>query len=172
MDPGETPEMAASKKSVYLKEYGRPGVEQGWHFLTGGQAEIAELAEGVGFHYVYDAVRDEYAHPTGIILLTPQGKISRYLLGISYSPGDIRLGLVEASSGAVGSPVDQFTLLCYAYDPVHGRYTLAIEKILRLAGLATAGGLAGLIFVLFRRERAGQQNQSAPGKQRREGNRP
>jgi protein SCO1/2 len=172
MDPGETPEMAAAKKSAYLEEYGRPGAEQGWHFLTGDQAEIAKLAEGVGFRYVYDAVRDEYAHPTGVILLTPQGRISRYLLGIGYSPGDIRLGLVEASSGAVGSPADQFTLLCYAYDPVHGRYTLAIEKLLRLAGLATAGGLAGLIFVLFRRERAGLRDRQAPGQQRREGNAP
>lgn len=158
MDPGETPELAAAKKAVYLQEYGRPGAETGWHFLTGAQAEIHQLADAVGFRYVYDEEKDQYAHPAGIMVITPEGKVSRYFPGIDYSPVDLRLGLVEASEQKIASPVDQFFLLCYAYDPVTGRYTFIVEKALRLGGIATVAALGMAIGVLFWRERRLQKN--------------
>jgi protein SCO1/2 len=158
MDPGETPELAAAKKAVYLQEYGRPGAETGWHFLTGEQAEIHQLADAVGFRYVYDEEKDQYAHPAGIMVITPEGKVSRYFPGIDYSAVDLRLGLVEASQQKIASPVDQFFLLCYAYDPVTGRYTIIVEKALRLGGIATVAALGTAIGVLFWRERRLQKN--------------
>jgi protein SCO1/2 len=137
-----------------MREYNRPGAEHGWHFLTGTRAEIDRLADTVGFHYEYDAQIDQYAHPTGVILLTPGGRVSRYILGIDYTPRDLRLGLVEAAEQKIGTPVDQFFLLCYHYDPQSGRYTPVIENIIRVAGSATAAALGGLIFWMLKRERA------------------
>jgi protein SCO1/2 len=154
MDPGETPELAAAKKAAYLREYNRSVAEHGWHFLTGNQVEIDRLANTVGFRYEYDAQIDQYAHPTGVILLTPGGRVSRYILGIDYAPRDLRLGLVEAAEQKIGTPVDQFFLLCYHYDPQSGRYTPVIENIIRLAGSATVAVLAGMVLWFLKRERA------------------
>jgi protein SCO1/2 len=156
MDPGESSGLASAKKATYLEEYNRPGAETGWHFLTGEEPAIQELAQAVGFRYRYDADLDQYAHPTGIMVLTPQGKISRYFYGIEYSPTDLRLGLVEASTGKIGSLVDQFYLLCYAYNPVTGRYNLLISNVLRLAALATILFLGLGMWALIRRERSGR----------------
>lgn len=156
IDPRETPELAAKKKAALIKQYGRPGAGEGWHFLTGDHEQIDRLAVAAGFHYLYDAKIDQYAHPTGIILLTPAGVISHYLLGIDYSPVDLRLGLVEASAGKVGSAVDQFFLLCYRYNPVQGKYSLAINNILRLAGLATVFIIVGMVLLFLARERRGK----------------
>jgi protein SCO1/2 len=153
IDPRETPELAAATKKKYIQRYDRPGVEEGWHFLTGEEISIQRLAQAVGFRYAYDAQSDQYAHPAGIIVLTPEGKISRYFYGLDYSPTDLRLGLVEASANKIGSLVDQVLLRCYHYDPVSGRYTLVVMNILRLAGLATVLILGAFTFMMFRHER-------------------
>jgi len=151
----EGPEIAIEKKQEYLRRYGRAGAEKGWHFLTAEQASIKQLTEAAGFRYTYDAEKKQYAHASGIIIVTPQGRISRYLYGIEYPPRDVRLGLVETSAGQIGSPVDQLLLLCYQYDPVTGKYTVAITNVLRLAGLATVLGLSAFVLVMVRRERVG-----------------
>jgi protein SCO1 len=162
IDPRETPELAAAKKAAYLQEYGRPAAASGWHFLTGEQAAIARLAEATGFRYVYDEALDQFAHPSGFIVLTPEGRISHYFFGLDYSPTDVRLGLVEASANQIGSVVDQFYLLCFAYDPVSGRYNLLITNVLRLAGLATVVALAGLVLALYVREKRDRVRQAQP----------
>ncbi|MCB0156228.1 MAG: SCO family protein, partial [Anaerolineae bacterium] len=117
MDPGETAAMAAAKKETYIKFYARPGAADGWHFLTGSAEAIKGVTEAIGFRYVYDERLDEYAHATGMVLLTPEGRISRYFYGIEFDPTDVRLGLVEASNNQIGSAIDQVLLMCYKYDP-------------------------------------------------------
>jgi protein SCO1/2 len=152
----ETPQMASVKKAVYLRIYDRPGVAVGWHFLVGKQPAIDRLTQVAGFHYQYDPVSREYAHPTGVIVLTPEGKIERYIFGIDYNATDLRLALLDATDRKMAGPIDQIFLLCYHYDPVTGQYTLAIENILRVAGLVTVLLLAGLILRL--NMRAGKQS--------------
>ena len=153
IDPREGPALAAAKKATYLDRYGRPGGDAGWHFLTGEQASIARLARAIGFRYAYDAKQDQFAHPAGIVVLTPQGKIARYFYGIEFAPRDLRLGLVEASSGAIGTPIDQVLLRCYHYDPAAGSYTLIVENVVRLASAVTVLLVGVCLFALFRRER-------------------
>lgn len=153
IDPGETPGLARSKKSEYVGGYGRAGAAGGWHFLTGEESQIARLADAVGFRYEYDEETDNYIHASGIMVLTPQGRVSRYYYGIEYSPKDLRLGLVEASAGRIGSPVDQILLLCFHYDPATGQYGLAIMNTLRLAGGLTVALLAVFVIGWIRRER-------------------
>jgi protein SCO1/2 len=153
IDPREKPELAAAKKATYLERYGQPGGEGGWHFLTGDQASITQLTQAVGFRYAYDAQQNQFAHPAGIVILTPQGKIARYFYGIEYAPRDLRLGLVEASAGQIGTPIDAVLLRCYHYDPVAGRYTVTIENIVRLASVITALMVGLTLLALFRRER-------------------
>ncbi len=152
-NPRETPALAAAKKEMYLSSYGRPGADQGWHFLTGDPKAIASLADSVGFHYVYDALLNQYAHASGIMVLTPQGRISRYFYGIDYSPRDLRLGLVEASAGKIGSPVDQIMLLCYHYDPTTGKYGVMVTNSLRIGGIIIVLLIVTLFFLLQRRVR-------------------
>jgi len=154
IDPREGPDLAATKKTITLQRYGRPTAERGWLFLTGQEPAIAALAKAVGFRYQYDQSRDEYAHPAGLVLLTPEGAIARYFYGVDFPPRDLRLGLVEAAQSRIGSPVDQLLLLCYHYDPLTGKYGLVIMNVLRLAGSATALALAAFIFVMVRRDRA------------------
>jgi len=137
---------------MYAGLYGRPGAMQGWHFLTGSQDSIAQLARAVGFRYVYDKASGQFAHASAIMVLTPQGKLSRYFYGIQYASRDLRLALVEASAGKIGSPMDQLLLFCYHYDPVTGKYGLAIANVVRAAGVATVFGIGLMMFVLFRRE--------------------
>jgi protein SCO1/2 len=153
IDPRETPAIASAKKATYLQRYGRAGADAGWHFLTGEQPAIQRLAQAIGFRYVYDAQLDQYMHPTGILVLTPAGKIARYFYGLDYAPSDLRLGLVEASAGKIGSPVDQIALFCYHYDPVTGRYDLMIRNMLWLAVGATVLALAAFVSGMLRRER-------------------
>jgi protein SCO1/2 len=153
-DPGETPELAAATKATYQQSYARPGAAAGWHFLTGTAESVQRLTESVGFRAVYDANAQRYAHAAGMIVLTPEGRVARYLFGIDVPTKDLRLALVEAAAGRIGSPVDRLLLFCYQYDPASGKYTITVMKTLRLAGLATLLGLGGLLAVMFRRERS------------------
>jgi protein SCO1/2 len=153
IDPRETPDMAAAKKKQYAGNYRRPGAEQGWHFLTGDQQSIEKLADAVGFRYRYDELSDQYAHASGIMVATPQGRLSRYFYGIEYHPNDLRLGLVESSQNKIGSPVDQLLLLCFHYDPRTGKYGLVISRVLQIAGTATALGLGSFLWSMYRVER-------------------
>jgi protein SCO1/2 len=152
-DPKDTPEIAAAKKEEYLRRYARPGAAEGWHFLTGEEASIERLTQAVGFHYAYDAKRDQYAHASGIILLTPQGKIARYFFGVEFAPRDLRLGLVEASANKIGSLVDQVMLLCYHYDPTTGKYSATVLNLVRLGGVLTVLALGTFMLVMWRRDR-------------------
>lgn len=152
-DDRETPDQARKRKNVYVNRYGRPGAASAWHFLTGDRAELEKLTRAVGFRYVWDVQTKQFAHASGIVVLTPTGVISRYLYGIEYAPKDLRLALVESAAGRLGSPVDSILLACYRYDPVHGRYGAYAMGILRLAALATLATLVGFVAVSLRRER-------------------
>jgi protein SCO1/2 len=154
IDPAETPALARAKKSEILARYARPGSEAGWHFLIGPQPSITRLANAVGFRYVYDAQRNQFAHAAGIVFATPAGQVSRYVLGVEYPARDVRLALVESGGGKLGSPVDQLLLYCFHYDPVVGRYSAATLNIVRLAGIATVLGIVLMIALLRRRETA------------------
>ena len=143
-DPREKPALAAAKKRSYVDDYGRPGTEAGWHFLTGEKPDIDCLEEAVGFRAVYDAKDDQFAHDSAVILLTPQGKVSRYLFGLGYNPRDMRLALVESSEGKVGSLLDHVLLLCFHYDPAKGKYSATVLSIVRVGGAVTM--LAMIVF--------------------------
>ena len=152
-DPRDTPTTATEKKDVFVERYHRAGAAAAWHFLSGGQASIDRLTKAAGFRYVWDAPTKQFAHPTGIIVLTPDGRLARYLFGIEYGPRDLRYALVEASNGRVGSAVDALLLYCYHYDPMTGRYGLVILRAMRIAGAATVLALGTFIVVMVRRER-------------------
>jgi protein SCO1/2 len=154
-DPRETPALAAAKKRGYVASYAREGAEAGWHFLTGDEENIRRLAESVGFRYHYLPESDQYAHASGIVVLTPDGKISRYFYGIDYNPLHLRMALVESSQGTIGSAVDQFLLLCYHYDPLTGQYGLVISWVLKLAGILTVVALGTFMIRSLRQERRG-----------------
>jgi protein SCO1/2 len=151
-DPSEGPELAAKKKETYLKRYRREGAGVGWHFLTGDKDSIARLSDSVGFRYVWDEQSKQFAHASAIMVATPQGRLSHYFYGIDYSPKDLRLALVEASEGRIGSPVDTLILYCYHYDPATGRFA-PVMAVLRAAGVLTVLGLAALLYYLTRRAR-------------------
>jgi protein SCO1 len=152
-DPRETPQLAATKKAEYLKRYDRPGAEAGWHFLTGDERAIQALTKAVGFRYLWDPVTKQYAHAGGIMVLTPQGKISRYFYGIEYAPRDLRFGVIDASAGKVGSLADQVILYCYMYDPERGTYALVVMRLLRIFGGLTVVTLLALFLYLRRKEK-------------------
>jgi protein SCO1/2 len=151
-DARERPALAAAKKESYVEHYGRPGAENGWHFLTGEQSAIDRLTQAVGFPYLYDSVHDQFIHDSGIMILTPQGRISRYLYGIDFPPRDLRLALVESSANRIGSPIDHVLLLCFHYDPNTGRYTATVLGIVRIAGGVTIFGLGVFLIRAWRRE--------------------
>lgn len=151
-DPRETPEMARMKKATIVKEYNRPGSENGWHFLTGSEDASKKLANAVGFHYRYDSMSNQYVHSAAIILLTPEGKVNRYFYGIAYEPRDVRLGLDEASEGKIGSLTDAVLLYCCHYDPATGKYGVVVMRVLRLAAVITVVLLAGFMMLMFRRD--------------------
>ena len=152
-DPKDTPETAFAKKQAYLERYNRQGAENGWHFLSGDEAQVKTLAEAVGFTYRWDEATGQYIHASGIMVVTPQGKLSKYFYGIEYSPRDLKLGLIEASEGKIGSPVDQLFLFCFHYDPATGKYGVVIMNVIRLLGLVTFVGVALLILFTRRRRR-------------------
>ena len=151
-DPRDTPKDAAANKKSYLSRYRRAGAEQGWHFLTGRKDQIDALAGAVGFRYKWDEESQQFAHGSGIMLLTPDGRVAQYYYGIEYFPRDIQMGLIEASQGKIGNVVDQVLLYCYHYDPTQSRYGAVIFNILRVSALVTLLLLGGFILVMFRRD--------------------
>lgn len=155
-DPGETPALAAQKKKAYFERYRRPGSDAGMHYLTGRPESIKALTDAVGFKYVYDASIDQFAHPAVLTVLTKSGVVSRYLFGIEFAPRDLRLALVEAGEGHVGSAVDQALLYCYHYDPTNGKYGFVIMNVVRAAGVLTVV-LLGLTIVRNVRRRPGPE---------------
>lgn len=159
-NPNETPALAAAKKASYLQHYKRPGAVEGWHFLTGDEPAIQRLTQAVGFRYVYDPVQKEYAHATGIVILTPQGNIARYFFGVEFSPKDLRLGLIEASVNKIGTPVDQLLLYCFHYDPSTGKYSAVAMNIVRVAGVVTVLVLGTFMTVMFLRDRTRLQGRA------------
>ncbi len=155
INPKETPELAAAKRANYLKGYNQPDGAAGWHFLTGTPGSIEALTRAVGFRYAYLPEKDQFAHASGIMVITPGGKISRYFFGIEYSPRDLRLGLVESSANGIGSMIDQLLLFCYHYDPADGKYSFMILRFIQTAGIMTVLLMGGTIALLLRRERRG-----------------
>jgi protein SCO1/2 len=149
-DPTEKPSLAAAKKAVYVGLYGRTGAGDGWHFLTGDWGSIRQLTQAVGFRYNYDRQTKQYVHATSIMVLTPQGRLARYFYGIQYPAGNLRLGLVEASRGRIGSPVDELLLYCSQYDPGTGKYSVIISRVIEIAALITVLALGGLVLAMSR----------------------
>ncbi len=141
IDPKEGPELAAAKKKNILEIYTRPSAEKGWHFLTGSEADVRKVASTLGFNYRYDAEEKQYAHAAGIFILTPEGKLSRVLYGISFSLRDLKLALLEASQGKIGTVVDRLLMFCYHYDPKGRKYALLAVNLMKVAGAVTIFGL-------------------------------
>jgi len=156
IDPSETPEQAAKKKAFYLKRYGRPETAAGWHFLTGQRPAIDSVTDAVGFGYVRvpgpDGKLSQFAHASSIQLVTTDGKLAQYYLGVEYSPKDMLLGLIEASGNKIGSPVANILTYCYHYDPQTNKHSLIIARVVQLGGMITMAGLGGFIFLMFRRD--------------------
>ncbi|MGA9884407.1 MAG: SCO family protein [Candidatus Acidiferrales bacterium] len=152
IDPSDTPVLADAKQALYTGMYNRPGAAQGWNFLVGQAPQIKQLADAVGFHYAYDPDSKQFAHAAGIMVLTPEGKLSSYFYGVQYRERDLRLALDQASQGKIGSATDRILLYCYHYDPHNGKYDLLISRVLKLsAGLTVLIG--GIILIcLFRGE--------------------
>jgi protein SCO1/2 len=156
IDPTEGTELAAAKKRTYLKRYGHPETASGWHFMTGTQENIDALTKAVGFGYVKipgpDGRLTQFAHASSIQIVTPEGKLAQYYMGVEYSPKDLRLGLVEASANRIGSPVDNILTYCYHYDPKTNKHSLIVARVVQLGGLATLCTLGGFMLVMFRRD--------------------
>ena len=150
----DKPELAKNKKASYLNRYGRGrAAENGWHFLTGTQSEIDKITGAVGFNYEFDEATNQFAHAGGIMIITPEGKISRYLYGIDYAPKDLKFALMDSAEGKIGSATDQLFLYCFHYNPATGKYGLQILSVMRLMAVATVLGLGGMLFVFWRRGR-------------------
>ncbi|MBK7597024.1 MAG: SCO family protein [Acidobacteria bacterium] len=147
-NPREKSDLAAAKRDEYLKRLARPEANAGWHFLTGDEPAIKALTGAVGFRYLWDPVSQQYAHASGIMVLTPQGKVSRYFYGIEYAPRDLRFGIVDASGGKIGSLADQIILYCYRYDPDRGTYGLVLMRIMRIFAAMTIVAIVSLILFL------------------------
>jgi protein SCO1/2 len=156
IDPADTPLKAAAKKAFYLKRYGRPETASGWHYLTGQRPAIDAVTDAVGFGYVKvpgpDGKLTQFAHASSIELVTPQGKMAQYYLGVEYSPKDMMLGLIEASGNKIGSPVANILTYCYHYDPTTNKHSLVVARVVQVGGMATVAGLGGFIFLMFRRD--------------------
>jgi protein SCO1/2 len=167
-DPRETPQDAAAKKKIVLGDLRRPDdpvAAAGWHFLTGDKAAIDAVADAVGFRYKFDESTNQFAHASGIMVATPQGKLSRYFYGIDYAPRDLRLALIESSEGRIGTAVDQIVLYCYHYDPTTGKYGFVIMSAMRVVGVVTVLGLIALIMIL-RRAQPGDEAAAAAARAR------
>jgi len=156
IDPSEGTDLAAAKKRSYLKRYGHPETAAGWHFMTGTQANIDALTKAVGFGYVKipgpDGKLTQFAHASAIQIVTPEGKLAQYYMGVEYSPKDLRLGLAEASSNRIGSPVDNILTYCYHYDPQTNKHSLIVARVVQMGGFVTLCSLGGFMLVMFRRD--------------------
>jgi protein SCO1/2 len=156
IDPSETPELAAKKKAFYLKRYGRPETAGGWHFLTGQQAPIDAVSKATGFGYIRvpgpDGKLDQFAHASSIEVVTTDGHIAQYYLGVEYSPKDMMLGLIEASGNKIGSPVANILTYCYHYDPQTNKHSIRVVRVVQLGGMVTVVSLGSFMFVMFRRD--------------------
>jgi len=150
-DKGDLPK---NKKASYMERYGRPGTEQGWHFLTGKQESIDAITQATGFRYEWDETSQQFAHGSAIMIATPDGKLSRYFYGIDYSPNDIKLGIMDSAQSKVGNVADELLLYCYHYDPASGKYGFQILSAMRLAGIATLVGMGLMGFVFWRRNKS------------------
>ncbi len=157
-DPHDTPADAVAKKAEYAKMYGRAGYNSSWHFLTGTQASVEKLTSAVGFGYRWDQNTQQFVHAGGIMVATPEGKMSRYFYGVDYAPADLRMALVEASQHRISAPVNYVLMFCFQYDATQGKYTLNILNLLKLAGCLTVVCLAGLIFLLMRKDNRNAKN--------------
>lgn len=153
IDAKETPELAGAKKQTYLKRYGRPGADAGWHFLTGDEPNIRKLADEVGFHYAYDPAVKQFAHPSGLIILTPDGKVAKYLFGVKFLAPELYTALQAASERKVGSPIERLVLLCFHYTPIKGKYGTLIMNVVRILGATTIACMAWFFVAMLRRER-------------------
>ncbi len=153
INPKETPELAAAKRKNYLKQYGRPEAADGWHFLTGDDPQIRQLADEVGFRYAYDSSVQQYAHPSGLVILTPDGKVSKYFFGMKFLPPELYAALQDASRHNVGSPIERLVMLCFHYSPIKGKYGPLIMAIIHILGAATLAGMAWMFGAMIRRER-------------------
>jgi protein SCO1/2 len=160
-NPAEQPDVAFQKKRAYVQRYQRPAAD--WHFLTGEQAAIAQLTDAVGFHYTWNPALNQYAHAAGIMVATPDGRLSKYFYGVEYSPRDLRLALVDASGGRIGNAVDQVLLYCYHYDPTTGKYGLVAMRLIRIGGVLTVAVLGSFIVVMLRRDRKAARRRAQPG---------
>jgi protein SCO1/2 len=158
INPKEGPGLAAQKKKTYVERYKRANTEAGWHFLTGPESSITQVAQAVGFRYQYVQETGQFAHAAGFEVLTPRGVVARYFYGIEYSPRDIKFGLMEASEERIGSPIDEALLLCYHYDPSTGKYGASAITAVRISGVATVIGILSFLFVSLRRERAAHKD--------------
>lgn len=156
IDPSETPEIAAKNKKLYVKRYGRPETASGWHFLTGQRPAIDAVTDAVGFGYVRvpgpDGKLSQFAHASSIEIVTTDGKLAQYYLGVEYSPKDVLLGLIEASDNKIGSPVANILTYCYHYDPQTNKHSLIVARVVQLGGMVTVAGLGGFMFLMFRRD--------------------
>jgi protein SCO1 len=156
IDPTEGTDLAAAKKRSYLKRYGHPETAAGWHFMTGTQANIDVLTKAVGFGYVKipgpDGKLTQFAHASSIQIVTPEGKLAQYYMGVEYSPKDLRLGLAEASANRIGSPVDNILTYCYHYDPQTNKHSLIVARVVQLGGLVTVCSLGGFMLIMFRKD--------------------
>src|SRR5208283_6106173 len=165
-DPSDTPDEALKKKHEAMSRFARPGSEPGWHFLTGSKEAIDAVTKAADFRFNYDPKTKLFGHASGILLLTPDGRISRYFFGVDYPPSNVRLGLVDASSGKIGTPVDHLLLFCYQYDPTKARYSATVLTVIRMGGVVTLFCMA-VGFVIFRRREhrpnaSGNSGQGSP----------
>jgi protein SCO1 len=152
-DPSDTPAVAMEKKNEYAKMFGRAGFDSGWHFLTGSQESISRLASAIGFGYRWDEPTKQFVHASGIMVATPEGRMSRYFFGVDYAPADLRLALADAAKHKISRPVDFILQFCFHYDPTQGKYTLAIINILKMAGCLTVLAIAALVYYLMRNDK-------------------
>ena len=149
----DKPDLAKNKKASYVERYGRPGTENGWHFLTGTQESIDKVTKAAGFNYAWDEKTQQFAHAGGIMITTPGGKLSRYFYGIDYAPKDVKFGLMDSAEAKIGNPAEKLLLYCYHYDPASGKYGLAILSVVRLGGVATLLAMGAMFFVFWRRNK-------------------
>jgi protein SCO1/2 len=160
-DPREKPDLAAAKKAAYVEDYGRPGAERGWHFMTGEQAQIDRLMEAVGFRAVWDEKDQQYIHARGVLIMTAGGMVARYFLGGWYPPRDLRMALVEASEGQIAAPMDRILLMCFSYNPSSGKYSAAVLRLVQAGGVATMAAVGLFWLASWRRgRRAGRETKN------------